>query len=208
MDFEGVVAPWETGHFIGGHIALDLANTVFHRREPMPDNELLKSVRDVSSWCQSAGLISPSDARTLNSHADDELVTAVHRVRDHVWAAFDAVSVGDAPPAKAMGSLLRQASRGTSAEIVSFTDARMTKLAGNFGDPDAVASALAVLAVEALFVLPTDRVRSCPRCGWLFVDGSKGGRRRWCSMSTCGNREKANRRRHGEQTPVATTAFA
>jgi predicted RNA-binding Zn ribbon-like protein len=198
MALEHVVAPWEAGHFVGGHLALDLANTVFHRKEPIADNELLKSVRDVSSWCQSAGLISAADARKLNSHAGDELVNAVHRVRDQVWAVFDAISVGDAPAAKALGTLLRQAGRGTGAEIVSFADARMAKLAGKFGEPDAVASALALLAVEALFVLPRDRVRSCARCGWLFVDVSKGGRRRWCSMSTCGNREKANRRRHGE----------
>jgi predicted RNA-binding Zn ribbon-like protein len=198
MDLERVVAPWEAGHFVGGHVVLDLANTVFHRKEQTADNELLTSVRDVSSWCQSAGLISPADARKLNSLAGAELVNAVHRIRDHVWATFDAVSVGDAPPAKALGALLRQAGRGASAEIVSFTDARMTELAGKLGDPAAIPSALALLAVEALFVLPTDRVRSCPRCGWLFVDASKGGRRRWCSMSTCGNREKAARRRHGE----------
>jgi predicted RNA-binding Zn ribbon-like protein len=198
MAFEHVVPPWEAGHFVGGHVALDLANTVFHRKEPIADNELLRTVRDVSSWCQSAGLISAADARTLNSHAGDELVTAVHRVRDQVWAVFDAISVGDAPPAKALGTLLRQAGRGMGAENVAFADARMTKLAGEFGDPDAVPSALALLAVEALFLLPRERVRSCARCGWLFVDVSKGGRRRWCSMTTCGNREKANRRRHGE----------
>jgi predicted RNA-binding Zn ribbon-like protein len=198
MDLEQIVAPWEAGHFVGGHVVLDLANTVFRRKEPIADNELLKSVRDVSSWCQSAGLISRADARKLNRHAGDEFVNAVHRIRDHAWATFDAVSVGDAPPAKAFGYLLRQAGRGPSAEIVSFTDARMNELAGKLGDPDVVPSALALLAVQALFVLPTDRVRSCPRCGWLFVDVSKGGRRRWCSMSTCGNREKATRRRHGE----------
>jgi predicted RNA-binding Zn ribbon-like protein len=198
MALEHVVAPWEAGHFVGGHVVLDLANTVFRRKEPTADNELLKSVRNVSSWCQSAGLISAADARRLNGHGGDELVNAVHRIRAQVWAVFDAISVGDAPPAKAMGTLLRQAGRGMGAESVSFADARMTKLAGKFGDPAAVPSALALLAVEALFVLPTDRVRSCARCGWLFVDVSKGGRRRWCSMSTCGNREKANRRRHGE----------
>lgn len=198
MGLEDVVPPWEAGHFVGGHVVLDLANTVFRRKEPITDNELLKSVRDVSSWCLSTGLISPADARKLNGHAGDELVAAVHRVRDHVWAAFDAISVGDAPPAKAVGALLRQAGRGMSAEVVSFVDARMTKVAGNFGEPDAVPSALALLAVEALVALPAQRVMSCARCGWLFVDVSKGGRRRWCSMSTCGNREKANRRRHGE----------
>jgi predicted RNA-binding Zn ribbon-like protein len=38
-------------------------------------------------------------------------------------------------------------------------------------------------------------VRKCanPQCGWLFIDDSKSGNRRWCSMSACGNRAKAQR---------------
>ncbi|OBF37736.1 hypothetical protein A5724_11255 [Mycobacterium sp. ACS1612] len=199
MALQRLVAPWQSGHFVGGHLALDLANTVVHRTAPAADNELLKSVRDVSSWCQSAGLISSADARTLNSHAGHELVSAVHRVRDHLWAVFDAVSAGKPPPAVALGPLLRQAGRGVSSELVWYSDAQMSRVAGRFGDPAAIPSALALMAIDALCTLPTGRMRSCPRCGWLFVDVSKGGRRRWCSMTTCGNREKANRRRHLEQ---------
>jgi len=30
-------------------------------------------------------------------------------------------------------------------------------------------------------------------CAWLFLDTSKNGRRRWCSMATCGNSAKARR---------------
>jgi predicted RNA-binding Zn ribbon-like protein len=39
------------------------------------------------------------------------------------------------------------------------------------------------------------RVRQCAndRCRWLFLDDSKNGSRRWCSMSMCGNRAKAHR---------------
>jgi predicted RNA-binding Zn ribbon-like protein len=39
------------------------------------------------------------------------------------------------------------------------------------------------------------RVRQCanPHCRWLFVDDSKSGNRRWCSMAACGNRAKAHR---------------
>ena len=39
-----------------------------------------------------------------------------------------------------------------------------------------------------------DRVRVCPGegpCGWLFLDSSRAGNRRWCDMRTCGNRAKA-----------------
>ncbi|MDR0358582.1 MAG: CGNR zinc finger domain-containing protein [bacterium] len=36
-------------------------------------------------------------------------------------------------------------------------------------------------------------MRRCPGrgCGWLFLDAS--GRRRWCSMQTCGSRAKMRR---------------
>jgi predicted RNA-binding Zn ribbon-like protein len=39
------------------------------------------------------------------------------------------------------------------------------------------------------------RVRQCAndKCRWLFLDSSKIGNRRWCSMSMCGNRAKAQR---------------
>jgi predicted RNA-binding Zn ribbon-like protein len=39
-------------------------------------------------------------------------------------------------------------------------------------------------------------VRTCPSCGWLFLDAR--GRRRWCSMATCGNRAKV--RAHAART--------
>ena len=40
-----------------------------------------------------------------------------------------------------------------------------------------------------------DRVRECdnPDCRYLFLDASKAGTRRWCDMSSCGNRAKAHR---------------
>jgi predicted RNA-binding Zn ribbon-like protein len=50
------------------------------------------------------------------------------------------------------------------------------------------------------------RLRQCAnaKCRWLFVDDSKGGSRRWCSMSTCGNRAKVQRhalRKAGRELP-------
>ena len=39
------------------------------------------------------------------------------------------------------------------------------------------------------------RVRRCANdaCLWLFIDDSKAGTRRWCDMSSCGNRAKSRR---------------
>jgi predicted RNA-binding Zn ribbon-like protein len=35
------------------------------------------------------------------------------------------------------------------------------------------------------------RLKSCPACGWFFLDASKNRSRRWCSMRTCGSVAKA-----------------
>lgn len=42
------------------------------------------------------------------------------------------------------------------------------------------------------------KVKRCANdaCQWLFIDDSKNGSRRWCSMSSCGNRAKAYRHYH------------
>ncbi|WP_106252702.1 CGNR zinc finger domain-containing protein [Nonomuraea fuscirosea] len=48
-----------------------------------------------------------------------------------------------------------------------------------------------------------DRLTTCAsdRCGLRFVDRSQGGRRRWCSMTRCGNRTKAQRHHLRTRTP-------
>lgn len=59
---------------------------------------------------------------------------------------------------------------------------------------------LATVARDAidLFTGPhADRVRECGahNCHLLFVDTSRPGRRRWCAMEHCGNREKVRAHR-------------
>ena len=43
-----------------------------------------------------------------------------------------------------------------------------------------------------------DKIRRCanPECLYLFLDESRAGKRRWCTMSSCGNRAKARRHYH------------
>jgi predicted RNA-binding Zn ribbon-like protein len=50
-------------------------------------------------------------------------------------------------------------------------------------------------AADILVGPDSARVRECAndRCLWLFLDDSKNGSRRWCSMQACGNRAKAHR---------------
>jgi predicted RNA-binding Zn ribbon-like protein len=79
--------------------------------------------------------------------------------------------------------------------------------------PATVNAALAALARDAadLFGSPAAaRVRECeaPDCSSLFLDTSRAGRRRWCSMAACGNRQKVaayRRRRTSSGVPTRRT---
>ncbi len=66
------------------------------------------------------------------------------------------------------------------------------------GDPwDEALARLLEPFVSAMAQSATDRFRICANdgCRWIFQDESRAGRRRWCDMSSCGNRAKAARHR-------------
>ena len=72
-------------------------------------------------------------------------------------------------------------------------------------EPGTAEQALSTLARDAvdLFSSPlAGRIRVCEAddCGLLFVDASRPGRRRWCSMDRCGDRQKKHRTRSRRQT--------
>src|SRR4051794_26446193 len=78
---------------------------------------------------------------------------------------------------------------------------------------DPTSEALARLAeplVAALAAGDVERWRICANddCRWVFEDTSRGGRRRWCDMSSCGNRAKVRRFRSRRRTPPAAESPA
>ena len=76
------------------------------------------------------------------------------------------------------------------------------------GDPvDGAMARLAESIAREVSQGYVDRLRTCANetCRWAFFDTSRTGRRRWCDMSTCGNRAKAARHRQRQRvTDVAT----
>ncbi|MBN8735546.1 MAG: CGNR zinc finger domain-containing protein [Xanthomonadales bacterium] len=60
---------------------------------------------------------------------------------------------------------------------------------------DLISHVITVQAVRLFGDVDVDRLRVCAgdNCGWVFLDTSRGGRRRWCDMATCGNVAKARR---------------
>ncbi len=185
---------------VGGHPALDFCNTWAGWGEPPhPGQEWLATYDHFAVWTMHAELVLPDDVRRLRrsasrqSHEARVVLSAARQLRT---AAHTAAL--DPTDSRAMASItghLRRA--GSVARVESGTNPR-------WSFPTSAGLQLPLLATawavgELLTSGLLDRVRACPGsdCGWLFVDTS--GRRRWCSMSSCGNRAKvkafAERRR-------------
>ena len=186
---------WVPEHFIGGHPALDLANAVFNRRVPEPDNELLKSARDIGNWFKASGLASAREAAAVAGIAGEPFVERIHAVREASAQIFGSIAAKKAPATEALGLLFTSAASGLAGGAVGLNGTKPDLALARWRDPDAVTAVLAMLSIEGFFTLPRERLRSCPRCDWLFLDTSRGGQRRWCSMRVCGNREKVSRHR-------------
>lgn len=68
--------------------------------------------------------------------------------------------------------------------------------AGAAARPGAMLRPVAWEAARLLASPDSARLRVCdgPDCGWVYVDRSRNGFRRWCEMQTCGTHEKSRRR--------------
>jgi predicted RNA-binding Zn ribbon-like protein len=66
---------------------------------------------------------------------------------------------------------------------------------------DMVLWAAARSAADLLTSEDLRKVKSCPGegCAYLFMDLSRNGKRRWCEMDVCGNRNKVKRFRQNHQ---------
>jgi predicted RNA-binding Zn ribbon-like protein len=186
---------------IGGVLCLDFVNTVDPRHREARD-EYLDSYAALVEWVAHAGAVSEPLAGRLRT-AGEARPAQAERVRARAVSLREALYPLLAPAAAVarredclavVTEELRQAY--ASAEVTRAGDAFALTFAGD-GALDQVLWPVVRSAVELLLGADRRRVKECAgdRCGWLFVDRSKAGRRRWCSMASCGNRAKAQRHR-------------
>jgi predicted RNA-binding Zn ribbon-like protein len=200
--------------FVGGDPAVDLVNTVdWTRRGPADDR--LTDYERLTRWAEGAELLAPRLGLRLREQAEERPDEAEAAHRDAVdlrWALrqlFAAIAHGE-PPAAAPLEELNQAVAESMAQLrlVRGRPGPATGLLWGWRDaPDRLDSILWPVARSAAELLVSDeagRIRECGGldCGWLYVDRSRNGLRRWCQMEVCGTREKSRRR--AEKRDAAT----
>ena len=174
-------------------LSLDYANSVEWSSED-EHADVLRNGDMLGRWGRRLGLLS-DDAKS----ASEAELRRARALRDAVYRLFSSISQDQEPATKDLDVLMHNYTEAVDqATLLAGED--FYKLDWPARDPRRVRYAVATDAI-ALLQDPSrlKRVSRCPGrgCGWLFLNTS--GRRRWCSMSTCGSREKM-RRLHQRQT--------
>jgi predicted RNA-binding Zn ribbon-like protein len=189
----------------GGRPCLDFVNTVSGDRAGEA-RERLRGYADLVSWARQSGAIDPAQARRLLGEARrrPREAGAVHgeaiALREALFHVFSAATERrDAPPedlalvSTFLGRSLahRRLARGEGGLTHGWDD-----------PPGALDAPLWRVAASAAELLTSrtdlERVRVCGlhdthECCWVFMDMTRARTRRWCSMTSCGNKAKARR---------------
>jgi predicted RNA-binding Zn ribbon-like protein len=196
-------------HIVVPHVnlSIDFANTLEWRGSTA--RETLGGLADLINWLGSANAL-PSRAigdlvRWFEAHP--RRAVAVYEdaiaIRETLYRLLRTLAKGASP----LEDELQQLNRALSE---TFPRTKLERDGANLGwqievKPIAAGVLAPVLwsAADLLATSTASRLRECAneRCLWLFIDDSKNGTRRWCSMQACGNRAKAHRHylRHKEQ---------
>jgi predicted RNA-binding Zn ribbon-like protein len=177
--------------FRGGSSALDLTATLQARLKP-PPRELLATPQDLDRWLVAARLASSVPGA---KEADLEIA---HTLREAIYALAGTLDKRSLD-AKACDALNRIAAAAPAVPVL--------KPEGRLELQGPVAGLLASLARDAVQLFggeTAQRVRQCqsPSCTIFFVDTSRSGHRRWCSMAACGNNAKVAALRERERGKV------
>ena len=182
----------------GETLCLDYANSVYWSPEDEhvdPDRtDVLRTGDMLGRWGRRLDLLG-DNAKSVSEaelrHARD--------LRDAAYRLFSSISRDQEPARKdldvLMSNYVEAVERGSLLRAEHFY-----KLDWPARDARRIRYAVATDAIALLLDRSRlKRVSRCPGrdCGWLFLNAS--GRRRWCSMSTCGSREKM-RRLHQRRT--------
>jgi predicted RNA-binding Zn ribbon-like protein len=182
----------EWWYWLGGRPAIDLVNTLRERWRRQV--ETLVTPDDLGLWLVHAGLV-PAPPRVTRGVLGD-----ARDLREAIESALQAALEGRAAPRAAIATIDRWLPHAWVPPRLALGEDGRPRLGERPSDVPA-RTALAGIALDAARMLGTPaqaaRIRICASetCSARFYDRSPAARRRWCSMSLCGNEAKARRHR-------------
>jgi predicted RNA-binding Zn ribbon-like protein len=181
-------------------LCLDFANTLAYRGSTPAES--LQNLDDLLKWCGDSAAVPARLIQELRGwrerhpkRAADTFKEAI-AFRETIYRVFHAIASGTEPTEVDLDLVNRGLENAPPRSNVQRTGE-------NFGwqVEESKISAPSILAAvlwsagDLLVGSQLQKLRECSndKCLWLFLDDSKNGTRRWCSMQSCGNRAKAHR---------------
>ncbi|MFI6595382.1 CGNR zinc finger domain-containing protein [Nonomuraea sp. NPDC050536] len=173
-----------------GRLSLDYIRTL-RRRGLADEAEELPDAKALATWIHQfvPGLLTTAARDSGEGSGGDVRVEEAWELREAVHALVLAARAGRVVGQGERDVVNRAAARPVPAPLLG-GDGRL-----RWAAEDPVAAVLSLVARDVLELVTSpaiERVRACAGdgCAALFLDGSRPGTRRWCSMGTCGNRAK------------------
>ncbi len=186
----------------GGALCLDFVNSWGDRARPATDQ--LRSFDDLLAFAAQTGLLDGQERhrleRVVGGAAGERAAFATAlELRESLYRIFAGQARGGAVPAPDLAKLNSLLKEGLAhLRVEERAPGPPAIFAWSFEPTERATAPLWPIARSAGDLLTSPdaaRVTQCDGsdCTWLFLDRSRTGNRRWCSMSSCGNRAKARR---------------
>jgi predicted RNA-binding Zn ribbon-like protein len=187
---------------IGGEVCLDFINTIHDRSLENSVDYLDGGYAALLQWSEYAGVWDRKVILKLLSehriqHEKSHVYQHAIRLRKNLFDIFSSIADHKKPPPAALSTFNVFLS---SAFLHKNVVAHKNEYISGWKLSDNSADWLLWPIIESAYLLITgyqlQKIKKCPACFWLFVDKSKGGKRKWCSMDTCGAIDKSKRYYH------------
>src|SRR3954463_14201431 len=192
--------------FVGERLWLDFVNSELSSR----NGDALIDFESLVQWLEAAAILDGERSGGIRRRAIQQPAGATaslidaRRVRASLRALAERGQATERIRMDALSEINRVLGRSAGTRRVDLrTDGSFGRSFVPVGDAFAgLVIPIVESAADALIAGELSRVRRCAdaRCSRVFFDTTKNGRRRWCDMSTCGNRAKAARHREKVRT--------
>lgn len=181
----------------GGILCLDFVNTI-HDRINEPERDYWVTHVHLLQWALKAGSIRSAEYEPLLKHVESrpaqspKLLKEAIRLRELLYRIFHSVSLGKKIAGRDLEAFNVILSKCLSHLRLKAQDKGCSQSWQLMpGESMIILVPVIYSAYELLISDRLDRIKECSNCGWLFLDTTKNGARRWCSMNTCGSIVKA-----------------